>query len=457
MEATHSIWRTPVARTAAAAGDFGILLRMSRTAQNLTLAQAGKRCGYSASTMSRLETGRQPLTDVTLLRHFAEVFSIPLGLFGLAPPRAESSPTGAASTSSTGQDATVCGKTAREGGEDPVRRRRALTGLVGITGATLLGIPDHAGAQDDSVLVPSAPTAVAVHLFVRELRATLAVARSLFQRCRYADLADTLPELIRTTQLSRDETDGHQHEELSALLADAYSLASELCIRLHDYPLAWVTADRARSAAHASGNAASVAEAARMASIAMRKHGHHDAAITLLSTTALKLSATTGSPQPDLLGTYGSLLCTAAYTAAQHGSRGHALELIGEAEDAARHLDQTTTSHSTFSATNVTIYQIGVRTALGDAGTALDYARRVEIRSLPTAERQARFCVDTARAWHRFGDLRKCYQALQAAEHVAPEELRRPSVRSLVTTLLRAPGPVPAELRALAARIQASA
>ncbi|MGH8918091.1 MAG: hypothetical protein ACRD0H_07105, partial [Actinomycetes bacterium] len=72
-----------------------------------------------------------------------------------------------------------------------MRRRRALSGLLGLTGATLLGIPDYAGAQDDSVLVSSAPTAAAVHLSVQELRATLAAARSLFQRCRYADLADT--------------------------------------------------------------------------------------------------------------------------------------------------------------------------------------------------------------------------------------------------------------------------
>jgi len=263
--------------------------------------------------------------------------------------------------------------------------------------------------------------------------------------------------VITAAHTSCDAATGEQHETLAALLADAYSLASELCNRLHDDALAWVTADRARSAAQASGNAASIAEATRMASIAMRRYGHHGTAISLLADTALSLGADTGSPDPNLLGTYGSLLCTAAYTAAQHDHRSRALELIGEAEETARRLGEAIPNQTAFSATNVTIYQIGVRTALGDAGTALDYAHRVEIRSLPTAERQARFALDTARAWHRFGDPRRCYLALHAVEHLAPEELRRPSVRSLVTGLLHAPGPTPTDLREFATRIGAIA
>lgn len=348
----------------------------------------------------------------------------------------------------------------REDGDDPVRRRRVLTGLVGVTGATLLGAPDQAAARAGSSLQLPASSSVATTTMqpvsVQALRSTLAVMHSLFQNCRYAELAAALPDLITAVQVSRDAATDRQYEVLSALLADAYNLASELCTRLHDNALAWVMADRARSAAHASGNATGIAEAARMASIAMRRHGHHETAIALLTDTALSLGADTGSPNDDLLGTYGSLLCTASYTAAQHGNRSQALELIGEAEDAARRLDEAT-SHAAFSATNVAIYQIGVRTTLGDPGSGLDYARRIEIRSLPTAERQARFCVDTARAWHRFGDPRKCYQALQVAEHFAPEELRRPSVRSLATGLLRTPGPISSDLRAFVARIQASA
>lgn len=98
------------------------------------------------------------------------------------------------------------------------------------------------------------------------------------------------------------------------------------------------------------------------------------------------------------------------------------------------------------------IYRIGVHTALGDAGTALTYARTIDLRSLPTPERQARFCLDTARAWDRYGNRAKCLTALQAAERCAPDELRRSSVRTLISSLLAAPGPTPAGLPELAAR-----
>jgi transcriptional regulator with XRE-family HTH domain len=430
------------------------LIRVSRTVHNLTLKQAAPLCGYSASTLSRIETGRQPLTDVTLLRHFAEVFDIPLQLFGLVPAPTESSLVPVAPARSQGRTATVSGTTAREDGDDPVRRRQALAGLAAITSGVLLEGPGQAaGTRPGLLVMPLAGGTATVPVPV--LRSALAAARSLFEGCRYSDLASALPELITAVQVSRDAATDHHHEVLSALLADAYSLASNLCTRLNDDALAWVTADRARSTAQASGNAASIAEAARVAAIAMRRHGHHDTAVRLLTTTALSLNDHTDSPKQGLLGTYGSLLCTASYTAAQHGNRSQALELIGEAEETARYIKGSATSHPAFSATNVTIYQIGVRTALGDAGTALGHARRIEIRSLPTPERQARFCLDTARAWLRFGDPRKCFQALQAAEHFAPEELRRPSVQALVARLLHIPGRTPADLRAFAARIDA--
>jgi transcriptional regulator with XRE-family HTH domain len=457
MDSTHPIWRTPAVQEAAAAEQFGAVIRMTRTARKLSLVRAGKLVGYSASTLSRIETGQRKLTDVRQLRRFADVLGIPPHLFGLTLPTGPR-PAGAALLTSASAPTTV-GGTPREGGDDPVRRRELLAGLVGVTGTAVLGAaarPAVLGAvpavQQLQDLLAGGLNPALSPVGVPVLYGRLAAARATFYACRYHELARILPGVIATTQASLDEASGERHDQIAALFADAYCLASDLCSRLHDDALAWVTAERARSAAQASGDAASIAEAARMTSIAMRRHGHHDTATKLLTSTALDLGADSGEPAPGLLSSYGSLLCTAAYTAAQHGSRHQALELISEAGTAATRLGGARAPHTSFSPANVTIYQIGVHTALGDAGTALDHARKIDLRSLPTRERQARYCVDTARAWQRFGSPGNCFQALQAADRCAPEELRRSSVRSLIASLLDAPGPTPSGLREFAAR-----
>src|SRR6266702_4162072 len=134
MDATHPIWRTPTVKEAVAAGQFGALIRMTRTARQLSFVRAGKLVGYSASTLSRIETGQRKLTDVTQLRRFADALGIPPHLFGLTSLAA-----GAAPLPSAPAPTTVSG-TPREGGDDPVRRRELLTGLVSVTGTALLGV-----------------------------------------------------------------------------------------------------------------------------------------------------------------------------------------------------------------------------------------------------------------------------------------------------------------------------
>ena len=61
----------------------GAIVRAARLAAGLTLAELGHLCGYSASQISRYERGRQPLTDITLLRRFAEALAIPPHSLGL--------------------------------------------------------------------------------------------------------------------------------------------------------------------------------------------------------------------------------------------------------------------------------------------------------------------------------------------------------------------------------------
>ncbi|WP_155342230.1 hypothetical protein [Acrocarpospora corrugata] len=71
---------------------------------------------------------------------------------------------------------------------------------------------------------------------------------------------------------------------------------------------------------------------------------------------------------------------------------------------------------------------------------------------LPTPERQARYCIDIARAWEQHGRPNQAVLALLAAERVAPQKISRPSVAAMVSGMLYGPGPTPAELRALAVR-----
>jgi transcriptional regulator with XRE-family HTH domain len=214
MDATHPIWRTPAVRQAAAAGQFGALIRMTRTARRLTLVQVGKLVRYSASTVSRIETGRRKLTDVTLLRRFSDALEIPPHLFGLTLSTG-ASPIGAASPPPALASTTVR-ETPREGGGDAVRRRELLASVPGRA-------VQPVGAQ--------------------VLRDRLAAMRATFDACRYHELAATVPDVITTAQASLRESTGQQHDQIAALLADAYSLVSDLCTRLHDDALAWVTAE----------------------------------------------------------------------------------------------------------------------------------------------------------------------------------------------------------------------
>ncbi|MFG1709612.1 helix-turn-helix domain-containing protein [Nonomuraea sp. M3C6] len=135
MDAEHPIWRTALTRATMKTATPGTIIRFYRRAENLTLAQLGKMCGYSASALSRMERGKQPLRDIAVLHSIATALSIPPELLGLAP-----APHGAPAIASTpGAGAPMVDHRSGEGGDDPVRRRELLIGLGAVTGAAALG------------------------------------------------------------------------------------------------------------------------------------------------------------------------------------------------------------------------------------------------------------------------------------------------------------------------------
>ena len=454
MNTGDALWASARARALLRARDLGGMIRFARQAREWRQDDLAGASGYSRSTISRLETGARAGTDVEMTLRVAAAVGIPSQLLSellgiTAPPAATVG---------------LSIATRAEGGDDPVRRRELLAGLAGVSAATLLPASQAAAGTNPGPVttalaeVLTSDSAAAAPVSSAALRAHLAAAWRAFNSCRYQELAGQLPGLVAAASASRAQSTGAARAAGAQSLADAYVLVSELAAKAGEDGVSWVAADRALAAAKDSGAPATIAAASRAVAIAMRRMGHYDTASRLLTGTALSLGADRGNPPAPVLAAYGSLLCTAAYTSARNGRRHQALDLIAEARSAATRMGSTAAvSQPMFSMTGVQVYQIGIHTALGDSAAALGSARSVIQSELPTAERQARFCIDTARAWQQHGRPDQAYQALLAAERHAPEEIRRTSVRTLITTMAQGPGAKPHGLRQLAVRAGAPA
>jgi transcriptional regulator with XRE-family HTH domain len=441
----------------------GAIVRAARLAAGLTLADLGRRCGYSASQVSRYERGIQPLTDITLLRRFSQVLAIPPQVFGLTPPDGSRAARHAVEPKDGDPRAgwpRVSREPQREDGEDPVRRRELLAGAAGLAGAALgLTSADRSwtladpGAGLEDMLYHNTVHAEPVPLAA--LRTAVTGIRAHFQNARYDRMAASLPALIVTATATRDHADGHERASASTLLANAYITAANFMVKLNDDPLAWTTADRALQAAQAGEDPLTLADARRAVATVLRRTGRPAQAHDLLLSAASAIEPG-HRPTPGQLSIYGTLLEVAAYTAAVDGNRHAAAEYIGEAAVTAARLGSDANHRFTaFGPSGVILYQVSVAQVLGDSGTAIQYARKLHPAAITTAERRGRYWIDVARAYHQWGKPELCYRALLSAERAAPAEVSyRPPVHRMTKDLLRAdrrrslPG-----LRAFAQRI----
>ncbi|MCX4826508.1 helix-turn-helix domain-containing protein [Streptomyces sp. NBC_01142] len=446
----------------------GELVRQTRQAKGLTLAQLGEKTGYSGAQVSRYERGVSPMNDVDVRRRFADALDLPHQALGLAPPppRPEvrhGQPIGATAAFPR-MPAPRVGSHGREDGEDPLRRRKLIAGLAATaaTAATspLLG-PGTATAQTDETLLGD--------LLVTSLRdamlglgqapavpptATLAtdLTRALadFDACRYASLAVRLPRLIRVGHARTANTNEAQDY---VLLAKSYLLATRMLVKMDEQQLGWMAADRARQLSEAGGEALTVAESARQLAVLARKAGWHQEALSI---------ALTAADHPDLRSAgragaalRGLLVQSASYTLARRGDRDGMRELTDEAAAIAKELGGATLLRDHgggFSPLTVQLHKISAENHAGDPLAALAAARTISLKALPSVERRSRALGDIAVTYDRLGRRSDCVRTLLAAERCAPEETHaRPATKSLISSLLVS-GPTSTELRGLAER-----
>ncbi|MGB3437318.1 MAG: helix-turn-helix transcriptional regulator [Actinophytocola sp.] len=458
MDPTSGIWRTEAVSAAVASGDLGAIVRALRVANHLTLAQLAQLCDYSTATLSRMERGKQPLTNVRVLRLLAEALQIPpqvLGLVDTPPPAGQR-------RRSTARVSVI---QMPDEESDPMRRRALLAGLTGLAGTSILGVPfalstrpsDPVRALEDALLAPL--TGAGVPVDPQRLRQAVAHVRATFYAGRYAEAAVQLLDLLPIAAATHATSVAHGQAAVKGQLAELHIITSELMIKVSNDPLAWTTADRATQAAQDSGDTLTQAAAARQWAIVLRRAGHASTAQRLVLDTAAGMQPDLRRG-PDFFAAYGSLLSTAAYTAAVDGDRHTAHALIGEAADAARQVGtDPATRFAAFDTNGVGVYRISIARVLGDYGTAIDAARHVDPNTIPLAEQRARYWSNIARSFHEWGKPEKCYRALLAAEHAAPDEVRyRAPIQQITASLLHHPTPqaLPG-LHAFARRIGTSA
>jgi transcriptional regulator with XRE-family HTH domain len=422
----------PAAHDAAAQQRYGALLRLARTAAGLTLAQAGRLAGYSAATLSRLERGVQPLTDVRVLRRLASVLAIPPDMFGLA----DTPPT---PSTRTAPQATTLADQGDAGQGGPVRRRQFLSVATAVAATPLLNATNPTGHDPGRLLVASLENVVhqrpPAHATMPadRVREGMIAAKADFQASRYRQLAERFPALLATATADAC-TD-------PAVLAELYNTATHVLIKLEVGGSGWLTAERAMTAARTSGDPAVIANVTRNAATLYRRAGRYDLAEQLALDAAEQLPIGKSNATVEHLSLYGMLLCNAAYSAAQAGDRSRAHELLDHADQTAARLGGDHNAYWTaFGPTNVISHRISAARALGHAGTAIAHAARVPPGAIRIPERLSRYWIDVARAYHQWGQPARCYQALLAAERYAPEEVRsRPAVRTLAMELLSTP------------------
>ena len=352
--------------------------------------------------------------------------------------------------------------------QDPVRRRT----FVGLTGVSLisavLGEAAAAGAPAETepfaAILTGNPAGVASsepgsQAGARTLAADVDSARREYQGCRYSELARHLPGLLARLDSACEMLAGDARGKACELAADAYHVAAGLLLKLDDQGLASLAADRSMRAAQASGDPVTIGASARIVTHTLMSGGHLPAAVSAASRYAAGLDHAVESHTGDSLSVYGALLLRGSVAAAQHGDRATAHELLGEADEAARRLGlddaDANLRWTAFGPANAMLHRVNIAVTLGDAGTAIDVARRVDLSKVAVTERKATLLLDVSRAYLQWGRHEKAYTALRAAEATAHEEVAgRPSVHRLLRDLrTTAPATIRRDVDQFAAQI----
>jgi hypothetical protein len=463
-----SFWQRPEVTQALRDRRMGRFFLLVQQYTGASQTQIGMACGWSQGKISDIERGASEVKHLAKFEVIADGLNFPdparilLGLAPRAPSphRAGPQPREAIPKGDTrpvlqpAHLSTLLNLNSEDEQEDSeaVRRRS----FVGLTGTAMLNVvlADTPSDAPPLTVEPFAPVLAmqpgstpggAPHETpdIGMLTAAVADVWGQFSAGRYSDLAKTLPSLLARLNAACLALDDQAQSRAFALCAEAHRVAALVLLKLDDQGLAYLAADRSMRAAEASGDPVTVGTSATTITATLMSSGHFPTAITAASAYAERLDHDMPAHTPESLSAYGAVLLRGAEAAARAGKRDTASELLGEADETARRLGiDGNLRNTSFGPTNAKLYRVNLTVALGDAGSAVEAARKVDPGMIPTVERKATFLVDTARAFLQWGKHEKAYIALRAAEETAHEEVAgRPSVHQVVRDLVTSAPP----------------
>ncbi|MCG5452937.1 helix-turn-helix domain-containing protein [Micromonospora hortensis] len=277
---------------------------------------------------------------------------------------------------------------------------------------------------------------------------------TLAHAARYEDLADLLRGLLPDLERATRSTKGGARKTYLAELASVYHALSAALSKLGQHEAAWVATDRALLVSEQVGDPLLVAAGTFRLALVFQGGRQFDQVISAASSSAAALEPEVSASNPAAASLFGALNLQLAVASARMGDDQGAHRYLGVAREAAQLLGANRNDYETeFGPTNVQLHEVAVAVELGDAGSALRAAERIDPSGL-SVERQARLLIDVARAWTQRRRVSEAVDALEQAEALTPEQVKgHPIVETTVSDLVRM-DPTPSDrLTALARRV----
>ncbi|WP_455356108.1 helix-turn-helix domain-containing protein [Streptomyces sp. SYSU K217416] len=400
---------------------FGVRVAEFRNQRGLTQKELAAEIGRTASWLSQVERGVQPVNRLDVLRLLADALGV--SLQELQP-----------------------GSVGTEQEPEPVSQANDLD-------QARLIISGHPALN---LLLE--PTTASHEVKYEGLRSSVDQVWQLAHDDRFADLSKAVEALIPRLEQAARTVPRAKRPAVHGLRARAYQALAAAFVRQNEGDAAWVAADRAIGAAELSDDPLLVvAGTYRLAHAFVRLRRLDQAEHTAESAVSALRPYAERHETPEALSLLGSLHLVLAVVHARAGDHPRARAETDLARRVAVAVGEDRNDFNVeFGPTNVEVQAVSVAVELGNAGEALEIAAGLDSRNL-SIERQARLSMDIARAHAQLRRVGEAVAYFLRAEQLAPEMVRgHVAARAALRDLLMVSGrTAPPELRALAQRADA--